>query len=105
MVLNATLSRLDPPPPAEAGPAVLVRCAVAPLTAEQGRESREMNWGATLVAYVPLTRVPAPGPVVDGRALVRPDGAGGTATPYRIAHVLERLGPTLGHVQIYLAPV
>ena len=103
MILNATLLRLDPPPPEPEGPKILVRCAMTSPTVEQGRRSRELGLDETYVAYVPLAKVPSPGPVLDGRALLRADG--GTAVLYRITQVLEHAGRTLGHLQLSLAPV
>lgn len=103
MIFNATLLRLDPPPPAPQGPGVLVRCAMTAQTIEQGRQTRDLGLTATHVAYVPLAKAPSPGPQVEGRALVRADG--GVATLYRVVQVLEHAGKTLGHVQVHLAPV
>ena len=101
MILNATLLRLDPPPPAAQGPDVLVRCATTTPTTEQGRRTRDLGLAASHVAYVPLSKVPSPGPVVDGRILVRADRAA-APTLYRITDVVEHPGPTLGHVQLSL---
>ncbi len=103
MLFNATLLRLDLPPPAAEGPGVLVRCAVTTPTTEQGQQTRDLGVSATHVAYVPLAKVPAPAPVVEGRALLRIDG--GPPKLYRIVLVVERLGRTLGHVQLSLALV
>jgi hypothetical protein len=104
MIFNATLLRLDPPPPAAQGPAVLVRCALTTQTTEQGRRTRDLGLTATHVLYVPLAKAPAPAPVVDGRVLVRADGSSVSAL-YRIADVVEHAGRTLGHLQLSLAKV
>ncbi len=103
MIYNATLLRVDPPGEGQAGAAAQIRVALTPLTTEQGRISREMDWGAELVAYIPFARVTVPPPAVDGRVLIRTDGVE-LATTCVIVHIIERLGRTLSHVQLYLAP-
>ena len=101
MIYNATLLRLDPPAPGAPGPDVSVRCALAPLTARQAQARPEPGADATSVAYVPARMVPTLPPTVGGHALIRPDGAAGPVL-YPIVDVVERLGRTLSHVQIYL---
>lgn len=102
MIFNATLLRLDPPPPDPQGPDVLVRCALTTQTTEQYQRTRDLGLTVTHVAYVPLALVPVPGPVVDGQALLRGDGSSASAL-YGIVEVVEHAGRTLGHVQISLA--
>ena len=103
MIHNATLLRVDPAEEGVTGAVVDVRVALTPLTTEQGRMNREMDWGAEWVAYVPAARVPSPAPVVGGRVLIRTGGAG-TENLYCVACVIERLGRTLGHMQWFLSP-
>ena len=103
MIYNATILRIDPPAPEPAGPDVAVRCALTPLSATQANTSADSGWGATLVAYVPLSRVPFPRPVADGQLLTRADGDAADVV-YTIKHVLHRHSRTLGHIQLYLAP-
>ena len=104
MIYNATLLRVDPPGEEGSGSDLVVRIALTPLTAEQGRTSRELAWGAVLVAYIPQGRVPVPAPSSDGRMLVRADG-NESQVLYRVVHVIERLGRTLSHVQLFLAHI
>ena len=103
MVYNATLVRLDPPPPGLPGPDVAVRCALAQLSAAQQALSEEVGWGATSVAYIPAREVPSPRPIVAGHALIRADDQ---TDPQRfpIVQVIQRLGHTLSHMQVYLGP-
>ncbi len=105
MIFNATLLRVDPPPPAPQGPAMLVRCALTTPTVVQAQEIQAMNWSSseTLVAYLPLHALPAPWPEGEGRVQVQTDG--GAATTFRIIRVVHREAATLGHLQLYLEPV
>jgi hypothetical protein len=105
MLYNATLLRIDPPPPGGPGPALSIRCAVVSPSAEQAAVIAGMNWAATRVLLLPMGRVAAAGgaPVVDQRAVFQPDGCP-TAT-YRIAHVADRVGPGLSHLELFLAPL
>ena len=103
MLFNATLLRVDPPPPGLPGPTVAVRCALTEPTVAQAREIREMSWPVTVVAYVPLRTLPPDRPATEGRVEVRPDG--GAPTLYRVVWIVQRNARTLGHVQLYLAPV
>jgi hypothetical protein len=102
MIFNATLIRLDGPPPDPQGPLVEVRCALTEPTVEQAREILARNWAATHVAYIPEREVPSPRPVTGGQARIRADG--GVPTSFRIVWLLTREARTLGHVQLYLGP-
>ena len=103
MIYNATLVRLDPPAPGLPGPDVSVRCALAQLSAAQQALSEEAGWGATSVAYLFARDVPTPRPIVAGHALIRGDDQ---PDPQRfpIVQVIQRLGHTLSHMQVYLGP-
>ena len=103
MILNTTLLRLDPPPPAPQGPALSIRCAATQPTGDQQAMSNALSLAAVLVLYLPMNQVPPAGPpVVDGRIHLRLDGC--PAATYRVAHVQDRAGP-LSHLQVFLAPV
>ena len=101
MIYNATLLRLDPPPPGLPGADTDVRGAVAPLTALQAQVSSEEHWGATAIFYIPARTAPSPGPIVGGYALLRADGAADAALR-PIVQVIRRLGRTLSHTQVWL---
>ena len=105
MIYNATLLRIDPPPPGAAGPALSVRCAATSPTAEQAAASAAMNWSATLVLILPMRDVAAAGgpPPVNRRAVFKLDGC--PPVTYRITHVAERVGPGLSHLELFLAAV
>ena len=104
MLLNATLLRVDPPAPAPEGPAISVRCALTQLTADQQALDAAMGWGAVLVLYLPIGRVPPGGPpVAGGQCLVQQDGQAAAAT-YGVAAVQNRVGP-LSHLAVFLAPL
>ena len=103
MIYNATLLRVDLPAPNPPGAALEIRCAVVALTAEQQRVNEFNAWGAALVIYVPLRRVPSPRPVVDGQVLMRADGAADDV-PYDVKQVVQRDGKVLGHIQVYVSP-
>ena len=105
MIYNATLLRIDPPPPGGPGPALAVRCAVVSPTADQAALIAEMNWSATRVLLLPLNRVAAVGgvPAVEQRAVFQIDGC--PAATYRIAQVTDRVGPGLSHLEMFLAPL
>jgi hypothetical protein len=103
LIYNATLVRLDPPAPGLPGPEVAVRCALAPLSSAQQRLSEEAGWGATSVAYLPARKVPSPRPIVGGHALLQPDDDT-DALRFPIVQVIQRLGHTLSHMQVYLGP-
>ena len=102
MIHNATLIRLDPPGGPE-GPAIAIRCALTPLTSQQQRMSDDAGWNATGVLYIALQLSPDPRPQVSGYALVHAD-VEQTATLYAIKHVIEQIGHTLAHIQVYLTP-
>ena len=102
MLLNATLLRIDPPAPAPSGPSISVRCALTQLTADQQALDAAMGWGAVLVLYLPISRVPPEGPpAAGGQCLVRQDGQ--AAATYATAAVQNRVGP-LSHLAVFLAP-
>src|SRR5688572_6309647 len=103
MIYNATLLRIDPPPPGDPGPTLSVRCAVTSPTAAQAAVSAEMDWSATLVLILPMGQVAAAGgpPAVDRRAVFQLDGC--PPATYRIAHVADRVGRGLSHVELFLA--
>jgi hypothetical protein len=103
MIYNATLVRLDPPPPGLPGPDLEVPCALAQLSELQQRMSDAGTWGATSVAYLPAHDVPSPGPITGGHARVRAEGDA-DAVSYPIVQVIQRLGHTLAHTQVYLGP-
>src|SRR5688572_21628756 len=103
MILNATLLRLDPPPPAPQGPNVSIRCALTTQTVAQEQRTRDIGLSVTHVAYIPIAHVPSPAPVVDGRMRIRADGPAGTTATYGIVEVIEHPGRALGHVQVALA--
>src|SRR5688572_20931660 len=106
MIFNATLLRVDLPAPSPTGATISVRCTLIGLTAEQQRVNDLNAWGATLVMYIPLRRVPSPRPVVSGQVLIRDDDeAGGAGVLYDVKQIVERKGQTLGHIQVYVAPV
>src|SRR5215213_6162680 len=102
MIYNATLLRVDLPAPNPPGATIAVRCALTPLTNGQARVNELNAWAATLVAYVPLRRVPSPRPVVNGQVLIQPDDADGVL--YDVKHLVQRNSPTLEHIQMFLAP-
>ena len=104
MICNATLLRVDGPPPDPQGAPRNIRCALTPPTVEQSRISAEAGWGATAVSYIALSRVPTPRPATGGFALYLPDGAGAAQTLYVIKEVIQRDAPRLGHIVLYLAP-
>ena len=104
MIYNATLLRVDDPEPSPDGPDISVRCAATPLSNAQQTLNLESGWGATLVLYIPLRRVPSPRPTTNGHALLRIDGDEAGEVLYAIKHVIQRNGRTLGHIQVYLAP-
>jgi hypothetical protein len=103
MIYNATLLRVDLPSPNPPGNSIEVRCALTPLSASQAELSALAGWGATCVVYVPLRRVPSPRPVATGHVLMRADGEDEEVL-YAVKEVLQRNSPTLGHIQLYLAP-
>src|SRR5687768_13268243 len=103
MIYNATLLRIDPPPPGNPGPALSIRCAVTAPTAEQAALSAAMGWSATLVLVLAMGRVAAAGgpPPVNHRAVFQMDGC--PPATYRIAHVADRVGRGLSHIELFLA--
>ena len=103
MMCNATMLRVDLPAPNPPGAPLEIRCALVSLTAEQQRVNELNAWGATLVVYVPLRRVPSPRPVVNGQMLMRADGESADVT-YDVKQVIQRNGRVLGHIQVYVAP-
>src|SRR3712207_145037 len=103
MIYNATLLRVDLPAPNPPGATIAVRCALTPLSNEQQRLNELNAWGATLVVYIPLRRVPSPRPVATGKVLMRADGEAADVL-YGVKHVIQRNGATLGHIQLYVAP-
>ena len=80
-----------------------MRCALTPLTSEQERINLDAGWNATAIMYIPLKQVPSPRPEVSGFALVQAD-VEETAMLYAIKQVMQRVGRTLGHIQLYLTP-
>jgi hypothetical protein len=101
MIHNATLLRIDPPPPGVQGPDLLVRCATSLASVKQQELSLSKSWGTVLLLYVPIGRLPAGViPKADGFALVCPDGS--PASTYQIVSAEVLAGP-LGHWEIHLA--
>jgi hypothetical protein len=103
MIYNAKLLRVDLPAPNPPGAAIDVRCAMVALTTEQQRVNELNEWGATLIVYIPLRRVPSPRPVVDGQVLMRADDGDDDAL-FDVKQVIQRNGRVLGHIQVYVAP-
>jgi hypothetical protein len=103
MINNATVLRLDPSGGPE-GPELSIRGALTPLTAQQQRMNEDAGWDATGVLYIPLKLVPDPSPEVSGYALVRADVEVNAAL-YTIKHIIQNVGHTLGHIQLFLALV
>ncbi|HEX8915990.1 MAG TPA: hypothetical protein VF796_26825 [Humisphaera sp.] len=104
MITNATLLRIDPPPPAPAapaGPPTDVRCAFCAPAATGLRWLSAARLSASAVLYLPLTDVGGVSP--GGRAWVRLDGHS-AAAEWAVVHVAPRVGEVLRYVQVYLAP-
>ncbi len=101
MLQNATLRRVDPPPPAPAGPALSVRCALATPT------TRDLQWlamagiDASAVLYLSTAAGEQVGRwAVGGRVTVELDGC--PAAAWRAVHVTTRAGDVLRYVQVFL---
>ena len=100
MLHNATLLRIDPPPPAPAGEPLSIRCAMArqPPTSCAWLEAADMAASAVLLPVI-AHRHP-PNIATGDRLLVRLDGR--SALQHEVVHILDRAGGAIRYTQVFL---
>ncbi len=100
MLMNATLLRIDDPPPAAPGDGLSIRCSVgSPTTAEQAFLGA-MSMSAARVLYLSMgTAEPATGQQV----VVQVDGC--PVTTWGVVYVADHVGGVMSHLQVFLEAV
>ena len=103
MLTNATLLRIDDPPPAAPGPAVAERCSVGLPGAGESAAAGAMGMSAAAVLYLPMDAAGRVGaPAVGQHVTVTIDGC--PASAWRVVYAADRVGAVLSHVQVFLEP-
>ena len=100
MLMNATLLRIDDPPPASPGPAIAVRCSMGSPTASESGYIGAMGMAAARVIYVPMGGA---APTAGQHLTVRPDGC--PETTWAVVYVADHVGGVLTHLQVFLESV
>ena len=104
MLMNATLLRIDDPPPAAPGPAISVRCSMGLPSGGESAAVVAMGVNAEAVLYLSMDALGGAAiPAAGQRVTVQMDGC--PSAVWNVVCAADRVGGTLSHLQLFLGHV